>query len=152
MNFLQATTLKELQACGSFKDIRHSMQDLLGKRLNLKARGWKDLLEIIQHLRSFTSSQPTSSLQMSKEIDLSDETSLYFKSEAARIIYALVQLDGEQRLKELKIDRSYYRDTEKAKKWRNEVAKLIHPDRCKHPQAALATNKFTEIFENMIGR
>ena len=89
-------------------------------------------------------------MQVSEEINPSDEDSVYFKSEAARIIYALVKLDGEPRLKELKIDRSYYRDGEKAKKWRNEIAKLIHPDRCNHQQSAVATHKLTELFSNMV--
>jgi hypothetical protein len=151
MNWFQSTTLKELQSCGSFKDVRHTIQDYLGIRLQLKVRGWKNLLEVVEHLRSFTiSPNSTSALQVSEEINLSDGDSLYFKSEAARIIYALVKLDGEQRLKELKVDRSYYRDSEKAKKWRNEIAKLIHPDRCNHPQSAVATNKLTEIFNNMV--
>jgi hypothetical protein len=151
MNWLQSTTIKELQSCGSFKDIRNATQDYLGKRLQLKVRGWKNLLEVIEHLRSFTtSSSAISTLEVSEEINILDRDSLYFKSEAARIIYALVKLDGEQRLKELKIDRSYYRDSEKAKKWRNEIAKLIHPDRCNHPQSAVATNKLSEIFNNMV--
>lgn len=151
MNWIQSTTLKELQACGSFKDVRHAIQDYLGTRLQLKVRGWKNLLEVVEHLHNFTiSSKSISALQVSEEINFSEGDSLYFKSEAARIIYALVKLDGEQRLKELKIDRAYYRDSEKAKKWRNEIAKLIHPDRCNHPQSAVATNKLSEIFNNMI--
>lgn len=151
MNWIQSTTLKELQSCGSFKDVRHAIQDYLGTRLQLKVRGWKNLLEVVEHLRSFTiSSKAISTLGFSKEINFYDGDSLYFKSEAARIIYALVKLDGDQRLQELKIDRSYYRDSEKAKKWRNEIAKLIHPDRCNHPQSAVATNKLSEIFNNMI--
>jgi hypothetical protein len=151
MKELQSTTLKELQSCGAFKDVRHTIQDYLGTRLKLKVRGWKNLLEVVEHLRVFTiSSNSISALQVSEEINSPDSDSLYFKSESARIIYALVKLDGDQRLKELKIDRSYYRDSEKAKKWRNEIAKLIHPDRCNHPQSAVATNKLSEIFNNMV--
>jgi bifunctional DNA-binding transcriptional regulator/antitoxin component of YhaV-PrlF toxin-antitoxin module len=142
MSWIQSTTLKELQSFGSFKDVRNTIQDYLGERLKLKARGWKNLLEVVEHIRSLTI--PSESI--------STGDSLYFKSEAARIIYALVKLDGEQRLRELKIDRSYYRDSEKAKKWRNEIAKLIHPDRCNHPQSAVATNKLSEIFNSMIGK
>ena len=152
MNWIQSKTLKELQACGSFKDVRRNIQSCLGERLTLKARGWKDLLTVVEHLRGFTSCQPSHSLNSPEEIDNSTEASLYFKSEAARIIYALLKLDGEPRLRELGIDRSHYRDLGKAKKWRNEVAKLIHPDVCKHPQSTLATNKLTELFGNIIGR
>jgi hypothetical protein len=151
MNWLQATTTKELQSCGSFRDIRNNTQDFLGKRLRLRVRGWKNLLEVVEHLRSFSiSPDSTAILEASEEINFLDGDSLYFKSEATRIIYALVKLDGDQRLKELKIDKSYYRDSEKAKKWRNQIAKLIHPDRCDHPQSAVAANKLSEIFNNMV--
>jgi len=152
MNCLQAKTLKELKDYGSFKDVRRNIQDFLGERLTLKARSWKDLLAVVEHIQGFTSCQPSHPLEPPEEVGNSTEASLYFKSEAARIIYALLKLDGEQRLNELGIDRSHYRDLDKAKKWRNEIAKLIHPDLCKHPQSNLATNKLTELFGNMIGR
>ena len=145
MDWLQATTLKELQACGSFKYVRCNIKDRLGKNLNLKARGWKDLLEIVKHLQSFTYPQA-----ISEENSTSEKTSLYFKSEATRIIYVLMNLDGEQRLKELQITKSHYRDAQKAKEWRNEIVKIIHPDICKHPEAKSATSKLTELFNNMI--
>ena len=54
MNWIQSTTLKELQSCGSFKDVRNTIQDYLGERLKLKARGWKNLLEVVEHICSFT--------------------------------------------------------------------------------------------------
>lgn len=152
MNWIQAKTLADLQSYGSFKDVRRSIQNSLGERLSLKARSWKDLLVAVKHLQALTICRSSSSSELSEEVDYSTEASLYFKSEAARIIYALLNLDGELRLKELGIDRSHYKDSNKAKKWRNEIAKLIHPDLCEHPQSSLATNKLTELFESMIGR
>ena len=152
MKWLQAKTIKELQAYGSFKDVRQRIQNSLGQRFSLKVRSWQELLEAVQRLQSLVSD---SSIQLTQEIQaavVSDEYSLYFNSEEARFIYALVELDGEQRLKELGVNKSYYRDFNKAKKWRNEVAKIIHPDVCKHPKATLAINKLTELFENMVGQ
>lgn len=77
---------------------------------------------------------------------------MYFKSEADRIIYALLKLDGEQRLKELGVDRSHTKDLQKAKKWRNDLAKIIHPDICNHPEAAEASGKLTKLYEQMTGK
>lgn len=152
MKWLQARTLEELKTCGSFSEVRQRVKNSLGERLGLKARSWKELLEAVQSFQRLVCDQ---SGQLTREYDRKsslDEASLYFKSEAVRIIYALVELDGEQRLRELGVDKSYYRDLGKAKKWRNKLAKVIHPDACKHAKAALATNKLTEIFQNMTGK
>jgi hypothetical protein len=148
MRLLQVKTLEELKSFGSFREVRQSIQSSLGRRLSLKVRGWKELLEAVNQLQVLEGNIT----EESNQVVIADKSSLYFKSEAARIIYALLELDGEQRLKELKISRAYYQDLDKAKKWRNELARIIHPDKCEHPKAALATNKLTELFENMVGK
>lgn len=74
---------------------------------------------------------------------------MYFKSEVDRIIYALLRLDGEQRLRELGVNKSHTRDLEKAKSWRNKLAKLIHPDVCKHPESVEASTELTNLYEQM---
>jgi hypothetical protein len=152
MKWLQAKTIEELQSYGSFKDVRQRIQDSLGKRFSLKARSWQELLEAMQRLQSLVNDSSIQLTQENQAAVRSDEYSLYFNSEESRLIYALIELDGEQRLKELGVNKSYYRDVNKAKKWRNELAKIIHPDVCKHPKAALAINKLTELFENMVGQ
>lgn len=152
MNFLQAGTIKELQLRGSFKEVRKKIQNDLGERVKLKARSWKDLLEVVNHFHNLLESQSKICIDKSENIESVSSDSLYFLSESTQIIYALVRLDGEQRLKELGIDRSYYKDSEKAKKWRNRTAMMIHPDKCKHPFAEIATDKLVELFNNMIGK
>lgn len=137
MQWLKAKTLSDLKACGSFQDVRREIKGSLEPCLTIKARSWKNLLSAIQKIQSLSSSQPY------------EESNLYFNSKASQLIYALVELDGEQRLRELGINRSHYREKEKAKEWRNEITKLIHPDVCGHPKASQASNKLAELYQNM---
>jgi hypothetical protein len=154
MRWLKVKTLEELKTIGSFKEVRQDIRNTLGNTLSLKARSWQNLWESIQSVQNLISEQLGQQNQenTTTNISISDEGSLYFKSEASRIIYALVELDQKYRLKELRVNQSYYQDADKAKQWRNELAKIIHPDICKHPKAALATSKLTELFENMVGQ
>jgi hypothetical protein len=74
----------------------------------------------------------------------------YFISPEAEIVYSITQLDGEQRLKALGINRTHYKDVKKAKDWRNNLAMKIHPDHCVHPHAAKAMDEITILYENMV--
>ena len=74
----------------------------------------------------------------------------YFVSPTAEIVYSIIKLDGEQRLKALGINRSHYKDNDKAKKWRNDLAAKVHPDKCAHPQAATAMDEITALYKNMV--
>jgi hypothetical protein len=74
----------------------------------------------------------------------------YFVSPTAEIVYSIVKLDGEQRLKALGVNRSHYKDGDKAKKWRNDLAARVHPDKCTHPQAATAMDEVTALYKNMV--
>jgi hypothetical protein len=74
-----------------------------------------------------------------KKSDSSDVE--YFKSEADRIIFFLLELDGEARAKALGITKAHFRSKITASGWRDGLVKIIHPDICNHPNAnkALAT-------------
>ncbi len=123
----------------------------------LKARSWADLVEKIK---------PDPILELQAEIDRlkAENASLkqqlitaqntdsdYFVSPTAEIVYSIVKLDGEQRLKALGVNGSHYKDADKAKKWRNDLAAKVHPDKCAHPDADRAMNKVTAIYQNMVG-
>ncbi len=135
MKWLQVKTLEELKILGNFKTVRAEIQGVLGKSLKLKVNSWKRLLEAINTLQRFAG-------KVTGEI--------YFKSEAARIIYTLLELDGDIRLEKLKAYKSHYLDKDKAKKWRDNLMKIIHPDNCDHPNANIAANKLTELYKEMI--
>jgi hypothetical protein len=73
----------------------------------------------------------------------------YFVSKEAFLIFVLLHVDGENRAELLGIKEEMYESLTKAKKWRNEMVKLLHSDRCKHLSADEATSKVNEIFSRM---
>lgn len=75
---------------------------------------------------------------------------LYFKSRIHRYIFALVELDGESRQRVLDINEALYNDKEKAKTWRDNIVKLIHPDCCKIEGADRAMSKLNELYSRMV--
>lgn len=72
-----------------------------------------------------------------------------FKSRAAKYVFALTQADTQLRRSLLGVESNLYRDQEKAKSWRNNIAMLIHPDKCSIPDAHLAFDKLDELYKSM---
>ena len=73
----------------------------------------------------------------------------YFKSEEHRIIFALLFTDTTLREKLLDISEELYLDNEKAKEWRNNTVKKIHPDNCEIVGADDAIKKIYELYDRM---
>lgn len=73
-----------------------------------------------------------------------------FKSEEARIIFYLLEIDGPKRAKALNITKLHYSDKSLAKKWRDNLAKKIHPDKCKIEGANIAISKLNQLYEEMV--
>lgn len=73
----------------------------------------------------------------------------YFKTEAAKIIFYLVELDGEERMKRLNITRNHYYSKELARAWMSSIQRIVHPDVCDHPYAAKATHNLIELYKSM---
>ena len=71
-----------------------------------------------------------------KESKVIAHDSNYFKSKEDEYIFYLVELDGELQ-------------QEKAKKWRNSIITVIHPDASSHPNVNDATAKLNEIYKRM---
>ena len=78
-----------------------------------------------------------------------EEKENFFKSEEAKIIFYLLEIDGLKRAKALNITRMQYSNKKEAKKWRDNIAKKIHPDICKHKEAARAISKLNQLYEEM---
>lgn len=78
------------------------------------------------------------------------ENDKYFKSKQHRYIFALVELDGENRAKILEITRELYNDKDKAKIWRDKLIKLIHPDNCPIEGSEKAMAKVNELYSRMV--
>lgn len=74
----------------------------------------------------------------------------YFRSEASRYIFALVELDTEKRAELLGITRALYSDAKLAKKWYRDISKIIHPDVCNEAHADQAMAKLGQLYRRMI--
>lgn len=152
MEWLKVKTIEDLKQLGSYRKMRHEIKNSLGERIYFKAKSWEDLWEVVQSIRKLKLSGQLLEKLEESQANISDENLMYFKSEVDRIIYALLRLDGEQRLRELGVNKSHTRDLEKAKSWRNRLAKIIHPDVCKHPESVEASTKLTQLYEQMTRR
>lgn len=76
------------------------------------------------------------------------EEDLYFKSEAERYMFALLEMDGSARADILGITRAHYRYKEIADQWRNHIFTIIsrNPD---HPMYYNACNKLDYFYNSM---
>lgn len=145
---LNAQSVDELKKLGKYREIRKLIQQELTNRLQIKARGWNDLYDVISLTRRIGTIQNQDHLMSHIE---ESEDILYFKSEADRLIYSLIELTGEPQLRALCINKSHFRDAKKAKNLRNSIAHKIHPDKSKHPKAEEAMGKLTKLFKGVIG-
>lgn len=84
---------------------------------------------------------------MEKNTDLMD---VYFKTEQHKIIFALMYTDTSLRERLLGISKELYLDKERAKEWRNDILKKIHPDICKIAGADEAVKSINELYFRMI--
>jgi len=48
------------------------------------------------------------------------------------------------------IQQIFYKDKEKAKKWRDNIMTIIHPDRSTHPKAIKSAEILNEIYQDMM--
>ncbi len=78
------------------------------------------------------------------------DLSAYFADETSMILFTLIYLDGSIRERLLGIDEGLYESRARAKGWRGRLLKKIHPDRCRHPEAARATANLDKIYRRMI--
>lgn len=143
MTWIQSNSVEDLKKLGAFKDVKQMIKSSSSGLIEIKARGWNDLYKKVARLQEVLNS-------LGVGITSTDNESL-FTSKASEYIFYLLELDGETRLKKLKVTKSHYSNKEKAKKWRNDIAKVIHSDKCHHPRADEATSKLIELYEGMVG-
>lgn len=72
---------------------------------------------------------------------------LYFISEEAKIIFALVELDGKAQLDLLGVDYYHYAVIEAGQKWYYETKDIL--EKSNHPKAKEAMKQLEKIFKGM---
>ncbi len=145
MNLFNAKSEEDLKNYGKLTDLRNELSNILGSDVKIKSNTWSSLFRSITSLKKVTQY-----IVGDTGIANTKATDLYFKGEAERYIFLLLELDGKQRLDKLGVNRTHYSKKENAEKWRNEIAKIIHPDVCKHIQAERAMAELNEMYKEMI--
>ena len=136
---LDVTCLQDLKKYGSFKEVKAQLEALLHLP-KIVAKGWAELYAVIEK-------QPKAK---EEPVVVASYESLYFKDEVCEIIFYLLGLEGEVRLKKLGITNRHYKDKEQANEWKMQLIKKIHPDQSKHPMAEEATKELNKLYGSMI--
>lgn len=152
---LAVNTEKELRKLGSTKNKSKAIgvnglrriiaQGIFVEKFSLKGpNSYANLLTFISNL----SKRFNSVTSLNSNTNDSDG---FFISSPAKYIFALTQADTQLRRELLEVESSFFRSKEEAKKWRNDIAMIIHPDKCDLPNADRAYDKLDDIYKAMIG-
>lgn len=141
-NILSAKSEEELKSMGRLKDLRIELLSIVGENIKIRTDSWKHLYESILAINRL--------LTKCSETEIQSNNELYFKSEAEKYIFYLLELDGETRQHKLKINKLHYANPKTAENWRNMIAKKIHPDNCKHIKAEKAMAELNKIYQEMV--
>ncbi|MEG0773758.1 hypothetical protein [Clostridium sp.] len=143
MNLFKVKSVEELKKIGKFKDVVTQFKDGMDNDEKVNTRSWQSLYDAISDYQK--------SLKNKKAKDSKQETTSYFISKEAEIIFYLIELDGEERAKKLGLTKTHFKNKKKATKWRNNIEKIINLDKCNHPMAAEAKSKLDSIYKEMVG-
>jgi len=148
MDIFTAKSISELKTCGKLKDVREQFKSCIDSS-KFKTNTWANMFESIKAAKEMAESITGKPVPETTQASGNDP---YFKGEAERYIFFLLEMDGEARKQKLKINRLNYSDKAYAKKWKDSIAKIVHPDNCKHPLAEAAYTELTEMYKGMIKR
>ncbi len=147
LNFLKADSIEELKSYGSLKEVRNEFEQLLGcEDIKFKMNTWENMYKSIRVIQKLLNINGGIKYSSDKEDDL------YFKGTAEKYIYYLLELQGDERLKKLGVNKMHYVDKEIAAKWKKNIAKVIHPDNCHHIKAKEAMETLNKLYGEMIRR
>lgn len=162
MDWLWADSVDDLKKLGKMnevkslikKDIADLFKDKKSKDKNIvemikvTSGSWKGLYDKVTALREvifYLGSKNNDS------DECNDEDEKYFKSKADEYIFYLLELDGKQRADKLNITMKCYSDKSEAKKWRDSIAKVIHPDKCNNERANESLSRLNQFYKEMLG-
>lgn len=140
MSLLNVKSVDELKSIGKFNEVKKELKKELEGFKGIKWNSWDNLFKGIEAYKNFNCKR--------KEDEKKEN---YFISKAAEYIFYLLELDGEARLEKLGITKMHFVSKDKAKNWRNNIAKIIHPDKCNHKMAREATAKLSKIYMELTG-
>ena len=159
LDWLNVKSLEELKRLGNFNEIRAEIKNFGGKTIHVSGRSWGELLESIKDFKDVINKLNLSDSQdvvvevtPSKSNVFVTSNSDYFIDRASEYIFYLTQLDGESRMSKLGITPAYFSSQQKARKWRDKISKVIHPDVCKHVHASDAMAQLNDLYNQMVGR
>lgn len=135
----EVSSVEALKKIGTFKEIKAQVSQVC-LPLKVKAKGWDELYEFIQNHSLYSTGD--------KQVKVYE--SLYFKDEVSELIFYLLELEGDARLKKLGVNNRYYKDKEQASTWKNQLMKKIHPDQSTHVKAEEATKELNRLYGSMI--
>ncbi len=152
MDYFLVSSVEELKKYGKCREIAKSIRQDFGAIIqqefsnDIKIRGntWENLYKDICTLKKLLNSIITTNQSESTQSD-----NLYFKGDAEKYIFFLLELDGKEHSNKLEINKLHFLDKGVATKWRNDIAKIIHPDTCRHIRAQQATAKLNELYNGM---
>jgi hypothetical protein len=143
LNLFKVKSLEELKKIGKFRDVVTQFKEGMDNDKKVNTRSWQSLYDAICDYQK--------SLKRKKGKAQKQETSSYFLSKEAEIIFYLIELHGEERVKKLGLTKTHFSNKRKASKWRNDIEKIIHPDKCNHPMVAEAISELNSIYKEMVG-
>ncbi|MPQ45188.1 hypothetical protein [Clostridium tarantellae] len=159
MDWLNVESIEDLKAFGNLQKtrvlIRKDLETLFKNKkskdknivemIKLNSGSWQGLFDKIIALRSVIED-----LQ-NNLVNNNIVKEGYFNNLACEYIFYILELDGKQRADKLKITMKCYSNKKIAKKWRDSIAKVIHPDKCPNKGATEAIVKLNQLYEEMVG-
>ncbi|MBX9138341.1 MULTISPECIES: hypothetical protein [unclassified Clostridium] len=163
MKWYEASSIEELKQIGNLKvvkmEINKDIKRITGRSklegfIKMGSSSWKGQYEKILSLKKIINNFNGSDINgyNRKEYlgQANDINFNYFKSEADKYIFCLLELSGEERMRQLKIYKSLYVNKEAAREWYMNIAKSIHPDICSCEKSVEAMAELTSIYNKMV--
>lgn len=152
MKWYEANSIEELKEIGTLRkvklEINKDIRKLTGKKnldgfIKMGSNSWRGQYDKILSLKKIIN-------VFNNSVQADEYNSSYFKSRADKYIFCLLELSGEERMKQLKIYRSLYINKDAAREWYMNIAKNIHPDICNSEKAQEAMAELTSIYNKMV--
>lgn len=171
MEWLNVSSVEELKRLGKIKQtilvIKKDIEKLFNDKksidknivsmLSVKSNSWIGLYqkivalrEVICYLNDNVIIKNPGDTNKGEDQHKNNE-SVYFNSKEAEYIFYLLELDGKHRADKLNITMKCYSNKNEAKIWRDSIAKVIHPDKCKNERANEAICKLNQLYGDMVG-